>query len=534
MHLKIKMAAIIIICAILLCLGMGYVKYQGTDKKKDRVWHHKIAEGADVSLGLSEIPENYLVDENFVSHLPLIVIDTGGEEIVNYKHYSQEKKSFVYQEGVDPDLDMQIALIDNPDMINHLGDTPSVLSSGTIRIRGNTSSTDLFPKKQYLIKLTKNEGEKNRVAVFGMTPASTWILNGTQLDRSYLRNYIAMNTGGELNPFTPDMRYCEAFMKKGDAYEYMGLYIMYEKVEQGRGRVDIPDVSTPQTIGDSSYLLLRDRIDQSAYNLSVWSTKHQRGDNWINLAYPSPKNITKEYWEYIKNDIEEIEDILYSDDYYKFVQYRKRLDVNSFVDYYIINEFFANYDSGWNSTYIYKNEDGRIAIGPFWDFDGSADNYSKELLELDVLAFGTSPWFNRLISDEYFANLVNKRYAFLRKKLLSSTYLEKEIDEAAKYIAKPVQRDISRWGSLYEGRMEVLPEKDSDIEIDRNRKEWSDEVQRVKNILRIHGRFMDNGNAVSPEGVIFDESRIPNAFGTLLLVITVIVSIVLMQRKGRG
>ena len=51
--------------------------------------------------------------------------------------------------------------------------------------------------------------------MLGMTASDTWILNGTQLDKSYLRNYISMNTAGEISAYTPDIRFCEMVLKKG-------------------------------------------------------------------------------------------------------------------------------------------------------------------------------------------------------------------------------------------------------------------------------------------------------------------------------
>ncbi len=111
-------------------------------------------------------------------------------------------------------MKMQISLIDNENMVNHLGDVPSEVSYGKMKIRGNTSSSQTYPKKQYLIKLLTEDEEPNIVGMLGMTASDTWILNGTQLDKSYLRNYISMNTAGEISAYTPDIRFCEMVLKR--------------------------------------------------------------------------------------------------------------------------------------------------------------------------------------------------------------------------------------------------------------------------------------------------------------------------------
>ena len=101
MGAKWKAATAIILFGISVCAVFGFWKYQEVDKKEDRIWHHELAAGADPTLGSDTIPEDYMVDESFTSHLPLVIIDTGGEEIVNYKYYDKETDAMLYPEGVD-------------------------------------------------------------------------------------------------------------------------------------------------------------------------------------------------------------------------------------------------------------------------------------------------------------------------------------------------------------------------------------------------------------------------------------------------
>ena len=146
-------------------------------------------------------------------------------------------------------------------------------------------------------------------------------------------------------------------LKKGDKYEYMGLYGLYEKIERGEGRLELDK--------NSGYLLLRDRLDPDVLHMPVWSTEHKNKYNWINLEYPSSERITQQQWSSIQNDIRKVEDCLYSSDRNQFLEYRSLLDIDSFVDYFIINEFFTNYDAGWNSTFLYKDRDGKYISGLF-------------------------------------------------------------------------------------------------------------------------------------------------------------------------
>lgn len=534
MSRKWKIAIEIVVYCVIACALLGVWKYQLKGETQQRIWHHELAADADATLGVSEVPSDYMVDDTFTSHLPLVIIDTGGEEIINYKVYDPETDSRVYQEGVDPYFKMTISVIDNPDMVNTLGDTPTLTSDGKIKIRGNYSASPEFTKMQYLIKLQTPEGENNPLEVMGMEASETWVLNGTQRDESHLRNYIAMNTGGEIEPYTPDMRFCEMVFKQGDKYEYMGLYILYEKVEQGIGRVEIEEVSNPVSLSDTSYLILRDRASQHGYNISVYSTENQNAANWLTLCYPSEKKITDEYWEYIQEDIREIEAALYSDDYQEFIKYRALLDVDSFVDYFLINEFFSNYDAGWNSTYMYKKSDGTLAIGPYWDFDGAMDNYKEELLELEKTVMQLCPWLDRLITDEYFVEKLVERYYYLRQGILDKELIQTKLEEAAAFIEMPASRDASRWSAHYDVDLFIGKEEATQLDIDRNRDTWNEEVVRLMDVIHQHGDYLDTGIYDLYRFVESYNAELYNTLVGVLFITAFFVSIILVQRARKG
>lgn len=535
-----KTAAKVIALAVLFLLVLGFMELKGaqTEGGQTRVWHHELAADGDPTIGSDVIPEDFMVDDTFCSHLPLVILDTEGEEIVNYKYYDRETDSFVVPKEVDPYVNMKISVIDQKNHINHLGDSPSLASSGKIKIRGNTSSASTYPKKQYLIKLLTEDGEKNRQEIMGMSSSDTWILNGTQMDRSYLRNYIAMNTGGELDPYTPDMRFCEVVMQTGDGYEYLGLYGMYEKVQQGEGRVELQKAEMEEGGVGGSYLLRRDRKEKDGKYMEVWSTRKKRFNNWINLEYPSSENITEAYWQKIQSDIQAIEEILYESDRNQFEQYKAVLDVDSFVDYFIINEFFANYDGGWNSTFLYKDVGGKLSIGPFWDFDNAMDNYREEKLSIRELAFYEAPWFDRLVTDEDFVERVEARYRELRKTILSREVLEEKLDQACVFLEKPIKRDLSRWQELYTLSMDDSLEKETGLLVERNPGTWEGEVQRIKDVLWEHGDYMDK-NLETKLKLFVEWEKIDSPDGVsgllaLIFIAAFFVSVVLVQRMRRG
>ena len=54
--------------------------------------------------------------------------------------------------------------------------------------------------------------------------------------------------------------------------------------------------------------------------------------------------------------------------------YRKYLDLDSFLRFFLVGEFAGNTDTYW-SVYMYKDRnDGRLYTGPVWDYDLAFDN----------------------------------------------------------------------------------------------------------------------------------------------------------------
>ena len=89
MRKKWMTAAGVTVLAFLFVIALGFLEYKEKEtsgKLEKTVWHHEISKAADPTVGSDTIPGDFLVDESFTSHLPLIVIDTQGQEIVNYKY----------------------------------------------------------------------------------------------------------------------------------------------------------------------------------------------------------------------------------------------------------------------------------------------------------------------------------------------------------------------------------------------------------------------------------------------------------------
>jgi hypothetical protein len=337
---------------------------------------------------------------------------------------------------------------------------------------------------------------------------SEWVLNGSMADKSMVRNYLAYRTASQFMPFTPDSGYCEVLRREGGQYYYDGVYLLIESVKHGPNRIDIPKSSASAPF--PSYIVRRDRYDENANTLDTWLTRNGITNKYISLIYPSRAHAGKKVIQYAAADISKIEEILYSENTSVFSSYHRTIDVDSFVDYFLFNEFFGSYDAGAHSTYMYKLPGGKLKIGPVWDLDNALDNYIAEPLNVQVTAFQQHLYFNRLILDADFLSRLEKRYAQLRREggPLNDEVIYKTLDSVTAHLGPAIDREWYRWGFIYSNPPEDINHLDYVTEdgtvLVRETKEYQQEIYRLKTSLLQHGK------AIGPYLRVLEDSTVYN------------------------
>ena len=385
-------------------------------------------------------------DENGVltSHLPLIVLKADGNVIPGADILT------------DQELYCEFSVIDNESHINRSADTPTQTGKMAINIRGNSSRH--FSKKQYAIRTVDEAGLPLKIAFLGMPAETTWVLNGSSIDYSQIRNYMMYNISSEIMDYAPRCRLCEVFLTNADGeLEYQGLYTMMEKPKVSKERLNLTPYD-PKYTETSFVVQMNKRIDDARID-------HLKPDDVdvysANLEYPDVEKITGSSLQYIQKEILQFEKTLYDAEYSdNWEKVNQRTDLNSFVDYYIINEFFQNYDAGTRSTYLYKNLGGKFSIGPVWDFDGAFNNYTGMNFTPDMIETGATFYYFYLTHNPEFVKQCCERYKELRKTVLSEEYLLKYIDESSMYLGSAAIRNCDKWYdgdySLYYGDIEKM------------------------------------------------------------------------------
>lgn len=299
------------------------------------------------------------------------------------------------------------------------------------QIRGRGNSSWRMAKKPYKIKL------EEKTNLFAMGKNKHWVLLANYLDLTLMKNRIVSYMGDKLSfAFTPECVNVEVYMNdvaNGKQY-YLGNYMLAEQVRIGDKRLEIDELeesdSDEQTI-TGGYLIQGGQ--QRYLSPDVFTTDHG-----VILANDEPSFDTSDggydndlQKNYIRKHLQDFEDALYGEDFTneKGLRYTDYVDLQTAVDYFLINEFSANVDAyATGSHYFYKvrdsfNEDGslkemgRIFYGPIWDFDKSFGTDKTDSDQSDEQRYYflnefslNDAWFKAMLRDPSFVKMVKDRW----------------------------------------------------------------------------------------------------------------------------
>lgn len=382
------------------------------------------------------------------THLPIVMLDTS-EEVPGAAYLGEEQTEYTLAEDGDIYITGQMKVIDHQNRYNQPSDEAELSSLIRIRVRGYSSRW--FEKKSYAVKTVDEFGEYRNVPVMGMEKHHEWALNGPFLDKSLMRNYLAMNLSGELMDFAPDVRFCEVILNG----EYKGLYLMMETVTRGQGRADIEKPNKERNV--TGYIVELDNAEAEPVTSLDNFTKYAgvlKERAFFDITYPGKLNLTPELKDYIERDVSAFEKALYSFDYdSNRYGYPANLDVEEFVRYFIIMEVFMQYDVGKRSVYFYKDVNGRFKPC-VWDFNNSLGNsdMNQELDDYQITGFFSTqaPWFWMMLKEENFISQIIREYRNLRRGLLKDENVISYIHNTDEYLGSAVGRNFAVWGYTFD------------------------------------------------------------------------------------
>ena len=348
------------------------------------------------------------------------------------------------------------------------------------RIRGRGNSTWTMPKKPYKLKLD------TKAPLFGMNSHKEWAVLADYLDKTLLRNITAFEISriAEMR-WTPSSVSFDLYLNG----LYQGVYAMTEQVNVGDGRLDM-DLVKPSDNSDEAltggYLLELDFHYDEPY-------KFKTDNKELPIMFKDPEEPTSEQFNYVKNYYNNAEKVLYSDNFKDLEEgYRKYIDVESFINYYIVQELSKNVDGNMRgSCYMAIRRNGKIELPLLWDFDlafGNADyivwQQGASSFDYDGWYIKNSPWFERLFEDPVFVADLKKRWNILKPKLDEVPFFIKERalllqDSQAKNFS-PIENGGAGWdinkeeGNTYRIRGSYDAEVNYLVSFVEKRIEWLD------------------------------------------------------------
>lgn len=453
---------ITVLCGLSV-VGNSVVKSENKSKEKKRttITKEEVKEWA----APDEESLEYYDPGEFSTTLPVVYMNTKGQQVL--------KENAIWG---------NIALLDGNGEERSVFSTPNSIYRATIKYRG-ASSYSKFDKKQYRIKFYKNKKDSAKeVSLAGMGANSEWVLNGPYLDKTLIRNKLVYDLARELNGWAPDTRFVELFVDG----EYQGVYLAVEPVTNGESRLRLAEFGLLS--GETAYIVNRDRIDTGSEEIDTWGKTNGYTYNALYIRYPSKNKITEKQKEYIQKDISEFEQALYGKNFSdKRIGYQAYIDMDNWVDYFIINEFAMNYDAGNLSTYLYKELDGKLQLA-VWDFNNGFDNYQWFRTETDVLHTVENSWFQRLWQDEAFRERVCERYVQLRKTTLSDEHIAEKIASYQEELGEAVDRNFKVWGYSFKENLLAGTSKEG---TSRNIRSYEEAMKQLTDTIRERLAYLD-------------------------------------------
>ena len=309
-----------------------------------------------------------------------------------------------------------------------LTDGDDVLT-GAVEIKGRGNSTwREYAKKPYQIKFSK------KTSVLGMPAAKKWILLANASDDSMIRTRLVYDAAEQMGfPFVTEYQYVDLWIDG----QYLGVYLLGEKAEIGKGRLNLQDPAGAMFELDNgfatdedhyffdgrlnSYFALKEIVEEDDGHIQQAMTNFQTAMTRLTTA------LTSQGWENLS-----------------LSQLNEMIDVDSLARYYLMNEYVLNGESFFTSFFWYQDGASDVLhVGPLWDFDTCMGNKNEKVT--DYNASSTSVLMKKMLNIPAFYQRVQELYTRYKPVL---TGMAGQVDGLRDEIGVSADLNYLRWSTL--------------------------------------------------------------------------------------
>lgn len=386
-----------------------------------------------------------------------------------------------------------------------------------VEYRGSTSYR-MSDKKSYGFEIRKSNGNSTPKALLGMPAESDWILMGHVIrsngpddlyafDPTLMHHYIGYELARNIGMYAARCRWVELTVNG----VYQGVYILMEKPKADRMRIDVsapngrnePGITGGYVLkidktasyapsgrelsyydnnwGDDAnytgYISFRSAYDIQGSTMDIEPFRppyhdQQYRETYFLHEFPRPNDLNGEMRTYISDYIYDFETALLLDNLNGTHTVNDFIDMETFVDGFIMNELAGNVDAYRISTFLHKPRGGKLRFGPIWDlnigygrqgrvpWDDWIANYN-DYVNQD--AWMVPFWWDMFLEDDQFRSMVKNRWSVYRSGALSDAAVYGLVDatESRLLSTGAAERNYDLWRAEnrtvnFEGEVDFL------------------------------------------------------------------------------
>ena len=390
------------------------------------------------------------------------------------------------------------------------------LGPAEFEVFGQTSAG--FAKQPYNIELQDAVGNDHAESLLGMPAEADWKLRNPYSDKCLMNDFLAYEMFDQMGHYSCRRRFVEVFVDTGGGRvsypgDYVGVEVLLEKIERGKDRVDIAELTAAQTnlpAISGGFMFKKDKDSTGDLNFTAGGQAlklHEPKPNsmrtaqgvttsWPGVGYtPSASNQLSYLVSYLDNFVASMN----APDWLTRTgtnHYSYYIDVDAFVDQHWIVEFPKQIDGYRLSDYFQKDRNGKVAPVPIWDWNlafGNAnynDGGHTSSWYYALLDDNSHIWLRRLVGnqaipngttgDPDFIQKIIDRWGVLRTNVMNGDRLVARIDELANLLNEASVRNYAKYNILNDATIWPNPQGPPSWDVDYSQPTYALIISEMK------------------------------------------------------